>query len=106
MGRYPGISHWLAKLIKRQKGACYHCGLFFMPGALLEIHHIDGDRSNGLFWNLAAVHRHCHDRIHGNHSNSGSIDENNGPTEEPDEAKVSRPVLKTTTPGDRRGEFI
>ena len=106
MGRYPGISHWLAKLIKRQKGACYHCGLFFMPGALLEIHHIDGDRSNGLFWNLAAVHRHCHDRIHGNHSNSGSIDENNGPTEEPDEAKVSSPVLKTTTPGDRRGEFI
>jgi RNA-directed DNA polymerase len=105
LGRYPGISHWLAQLIKRQKGVCYHCGQYLMPGSSLEIHHIDGQHSNGHIRNLAAVHRHCHDRLHGKTSQKGSVDDNNGPTEEPDEAKVSRPVLKTTTPGDRRGEF-
>jgi RNA-directed DNA polymerase len=105
LGRYPGISHWMARLLKRQKGVCYHCGQYFMLGALLEIHHVDGLHSNGLFRNLAAVHRHCHDQIHGKGSCKGSIADNDGPTEEPDEAKVSRPVLKTTAPGDWRGEF-
>jgi RNA-directed DNA polymerase len=105
MGRYPGIRCWMAYLLKRQRGICYHCGQYFMPGALLEIHHLDELYSKGRFRNIVAVHRHCHDRIHGKRSCKGSIDDNNGPTEEPDEAKVSRPVLKTTTPGDRRGEF-
>jgi RNA-directed DNA polymerase len=87
------------------QGECYHGGHYFMPGALLEIHHLDGQHSNGLFRKLAAVHRHCHNRIHGKDSRKGSVDDSNGSTEEPDEANGSRPVLQTTTPGDRDGEF-
>lgn len=105
MGRYPGISCWLAMLIRQQKGACAHCGQYLMPGSLLEVHHVYGRQDNGRTRELVAVHRHCHDRIHGPNSDPGSVDDNNEPTEEPDEAKVSRPVLKTTAPGDRRGEF-
>jgi RNA-directed DNA polymerase len=105
MGHYPGISCWLAMLIRQQKGRCHHCGQYLMPGALLEVHHTKGRQGNGQVGKLAAVHSHCHDLIHGPNSRPGSVDDNNGPIEEPDEAKVSRPVLKTTTPGDRRGEF-
>lgn len=102
MGRYPGISCWLAMVIRRQEGRCHHCGQYLMPGSVLEVHHIGGRQGDGK---LAAVHGHCHDRIHGPNSRPGCVDDSNEPTEEPDEAKVSRPVLKTTTPGDRRGEF-
>jgi RNA-directed DNA polymerase len=105
MGRYPGISCWLAMLIRRQEGKCAHCGQYLMPGSLLEVHHVFGRQGDGRTRKLAAVHRHCHDRIHGPNPDPGSVDDNNELTEEPDEAKVSRPVLKTTTPGDRRGEF-
>ena len=40
-------------------------GLVFTPPALIEIHHLDGDHRNNRYGNLAAVHRHCHDQIHG-----------------------------------------
>lgn len=102
LGRYPGVSHWLARVLRRQKGRCAYCGLYFMPGALMELHHVGGRGGSGK---LAAVHRHCHDRIHGPGSYPGGASDKSEPIEEPDEAKVSRPVLKTTLPGDRQGEF-
>lgn len=64
MGYYPGISLWLAMLIKRQDGRCTHCGLQFMPGDLIEVHHQNGDHSDKKRENLAALHRHCHDVVH------------------------------------------
>jgi RNA-directed DNA polymerase len=64
-GTYPGVSRRLAALLKKQAGHCEACGLFFTPEDLIELHHRDGNRSDNRDSNLAAVHRHCHDQIHG-----------------------------------------
>lgn len=64
-GKYPGVSRRLAALLKKQAGHCEACGLFFTPEALIELHHRDGNRSDNRYINLAVVHRHCHDQIHG-----------------------------------------
>lgn len=66
-GRHPGVLNRLAALLKTQHGKCYACGLVFMPDALVEIHHLDGDCSHNRYINLRAVHRHCHDQIHAGH---------------------------------------
>ncbi len=63
-GKYTGIKNQVAKLLKRQKGKCSHCGLYFEPDALIEVHHIDRNRSNNKTSNLTLMHRHCHDIIH------------------------------------------
>jgi RNA-directed DNA polymerase len=64
-GRYPGVPRRLAALLKKQQGRCEACRLFFKPDDLIESHHLDGNRSDNRYINLAAVHRHCHDQIHG-----------------------------------------
>jgi len=64
-GTYPGVSRRLAALLKQQKGHGEACGLFCQPEDLIELHHRDGNRSDNRYSNLAAVHRHCHDQIHG-----------------------------------------
>ena len=64
-GTYPGVQPSLARRLKHQQGRCQACGLVFMPEALVELHHLDGNHKNHKFDNLWAVHRHCHDQIHG-----------------------------------------
>ncbi|MBI3302465.1 MAG: HNH endonuclease [Deltaproteobacteria bacterium] len=64
-GAYPGIPRRVAALLQWQRGRCMHCGLFFMPEAFLEVHHRNQQRRDNSYRNLAAVHRHCHDQIHG-----------------------------------------
>jgi RNA-directed DNA polymerase len=64
-GKYPGVPRRLAALLKKQQGRCEACRLFFKPEDLSEIHHLDGNRHENRYSNLAAVHRHCHDQIHG-----------------------------------------
>lgn len=64
-GQYPGVPRRLATLLKKQGGRCEACRLFFKPDDPIEHHHLDGNRSNNRYINLAAVHRHCHDQIHG-----------------------------------------
>jgi RNA-directed DNA polymerase len=64
-GHHPGVSNRMARLLKIQQGRCKACGLVFTPQAVIEIHHLDGDHRNNRYGNLAAVHRHCHDQIHG-----------------------------------------
>jgi RNA-directed DNA polymerase len=64
-GTYPGIPRRVATLLHRQQGRCAHCGLFFLPEALLEVHHRNEQHRDHSYRNLAAVHRHCHDQIHG-----------------------------------------
>jgi RNA-directed DNA polymerase len=64
-GTYPGVPSSLARQLKHQHGRCQACGLVFMPEALVELHHLDGNHKNHKFDNLLAVHRHCHDQIHG-----------------------------------------
>ncbi len=64
-GTHPGVPNRMAKLLKNQWGRCTACGLVFMPEALVEIHHLDGNHTDNRYINLTVVHRHCHDQIHG-----------------------------------------
>jgi RNA-directed DNA polymerase len=64
-GMYPGMPPSLARRLKHQQGRCQACGLVFMPETLVELHHLDGNHKNHKFDNISAVHRHCHDQIHG-----------------------------------------
>jgi len=60
-GRYPTVSPRLATLLKKQKGRCAGCGLYFQHDDPLEIDHIDGNRKNSRLINLQVLHGHCHD---------------------------------------------
>jgi RNA-directed DNA polymerase len=63
MGKHPQINQRVALLLKRQKGKCAYCQLFFKDRDLLEIDH-QIPRSQGgqdEFNNLQLLHRHCHD---------------------------------------------
>ena len=64
-GSYPGISPRVATLLRNQHGRCGYCGLVFLPEAFLEVHHRNQHRGDNSYRNLVAVHRHCHDQIHG-----------------------------------------
>ncbi len=108
MGKHPDASTRVAKLLKMQKGKCKHCGLTFKPGDLWEIDHILPRQLGGkdTYENLQLLHRHCHDsktRTDGSiQKKSGTGTHDKSPLiEEPDEVKVSRPVLKTS--GSRKG---
>jgi RNA-directed DNA polymerase len=63
MGRHPQVNQRVALLLKRQKGTCSFCRLFFKDRDLLEIDHILPRSQGGLdeFKNLQLLHRHCHD---------------------------------------------
>ncbi|MDH3600893.1 MAG: reverse transcriptase domain-containing protein [Candidatus Tectomicrobia bacterium] len=60
-GRYPTVSPRRATLLKRQKGRCAYCGLFFQHDDQLEMDHISGDRQDSRSTNLQVLHGHCHD---------------------------------------------
>jgi RNA-directed DNA polymerase len=103
MGAHPEVSKKVATLLKKQKGKCAHCGLYFKEEDLLEIDHIIPRSKGGKdeYKNLQVLHKHCHDTktakdglVRGMHRDKHQI------TEEPCEAKVSRTVLKTSRPGD------
>ncbi|PNW59120.1 UNVERIFIED_CONTAM: group II intron reverse transcriptase/maturase [Euhalothece sp. KZN 001] len=63
MGKHPEMPKRTASLLKKQKGKCAHCGLFFRDGELLEVDHIvprsKGGKDEYKNWQL--LHRHCHD---------------------------------------------
>ena len=64
-GNYPGIPNRVAILLRGQHGRCGYCGLVFLPEAFLEVHHRTQQRGDTSFRTLVAVHRHCHDQLHG-----------------------------------------
>ena len=97
---HPEIPQRVTKLLKVQEGKCAHCGLYFLDSDLMEVDHIIPKSKGGKdeYKNWQLLHRHCHDRktitdIKGIHDKEQVI-------EEPDEAKVSRPVLKPSRKGD------
>jgi len=116
MGKNPEVPKNVATLLKRQKGKCAHCGLYFTNESVMEVDHVIPKLKGGKndYKNLQLLHRHCHDEKTtkdgslGNKSGCNSAKPkpvksgNRGThdksliTEEPDEAKVSRPVLKTS----------
>jgi RNA-directed DNA polymerase len=48
-------------LLGKQQGKCQWCKLTFADEDVIEIDHIDQDRSNNDLQNLRVLHRHCHD---------------------------------------------
>ena len=63
MGTHPEASARMATLLKKQKGKCTHCGLYFREEDVLEIDHITPRILGGKddYKNLQILHRHCHD---------------------------------------------
>ena len=103
MGKHPEVTERVATLLKKQKGKCTHCELYFREGDVLEVDHII-PRINGgkdQYNNLQILHKHCHDRKTTGDGSVGSTHDKRQIIEEPDEVKVSRPVLKTS--GSREG---
>lgn len=62
-GEHPLVPTRVTKLLKKQKGKCAHCGLYFREDDLIEVDHIHPKSLGGLDEesNLQALHRHCHD---------------------------------------------
>jgi RNA-directed DNA polymerase len=104
LGQYPELLKSKAILLKKQKGRCVYCGLFFKHEDLLELDHTIPSSLDGQdkYKNWQLLHRHCHDRKTANDGSLAVRDthDKSQVVEEPDEAKVSRPVLKTSRAGD------
>ncbi|MBC6480489.1 MAG: group II intron reverse transcriptase/maturase [Hormoscilla sp. GM7CHS1pb] len=99
----PDISTRVLKLMNRQKGKCTHCGMLFTDGDQWEVDHVI-PRSRGgkdVYTNLQLLHDYCHhfkSVTDGSHEGRARIRDIEA--KEPDEVKVSRPVLKTSRSGD------
>jgi RNA-directed DNA polymerase len=61
-GEYPDTPKRVANLMKRQKGKCAHCGLYFDDEDVLEVDHIVPKSEGGKdqYKNYELLHRHCH----------------------------------------------
>jgi RNA-directed DNA polymerase len=62
-GEYPETTNRVATLIKKQKGICSHCGLYFTSTDIVEVDHIKPTSLGGkdTYDNLQLLHKHCHD---------------------------------------------
>jgi RNA-directed DNA polymerase len=62
-GEYPETPNRVSKLIKKQKGICPHCGLYFTSTDIVEVDHIVPTSLGGkdIYDNLQLLHKHCHD---------------------------------------------
>ncbi len=101
LGKNPELNNRVAKLLKRQKGKCQECGLTFRDEDKWEVDHIKLLSLGGKdqWENIQLLHKHCHD-IKTARDGSCRIHVKDGIIEEPDEVKISRPVLKTSRYGD------
>ena len=63
MGRHPEMPVSKAIKLKKQKGKCNWCGLYFREGDVLEEDHIVATALGGknVYDNLQLLHAHCHD---------------------------------------------
>jgi RNA-directed DNA polymerase len=97
---HPMLNGLLGKLLQKQTGKCRWCELLFPDGDIIEIDHITPRSQGGgeELSNKMALHWHCHDQRHARRVN-GTHDKGQI-SEEPDDANVSRPVLKPSGGGD------
>jgi RNA-directed DNA polymerase len=100
LGRHPELPKNKARLLKQQAGRCAWCGrIFTAMDELIECDHIVPLAQGGLTgaMNRQLLHGHCHDvktAMDGNRRQAvGGATVTGDPVEEPDEVKVSRPVL-------------
>ncbi len=93
----PGLSTRVQKLLKIQNSKCPECGLNFKPGDQWEIDHKIPKAQGGKdrYKNLQLIHRHCHHAKTGkeNQQRYAKAPQCSQVIEEPDEVKVSCPVL-------------
>ncbi|MDJ0799487.1 MAG: group II intron reverse transcriptase/maturase [Calothrix sp. MO_167.B12] len=77
MGKNPELPSRVTKLLKKQKGKCTHCGLFFRESDVMEVDHIIPKSKGGkdCYDNWQLMHRHCHDT---KTTNDGSIGTQSG----------------------------
>jgi RNA-directed DNA polymerase len=63
LGYHPKVPPRVARLLKRQKGKCRECGLWFSDGDLMEVDHLIPIRRGGTtaYHNQQLLHQHCHD---------------------------------------------
>lgn len=102
---HPLTRSKVAFLLRRQRGVCAYCGLLLTDRESIEVDHINplilGGRNDSA--NMQALHRHCHDQktatdgSQTRHRRRG-VHARNHVAEEPDDGKLSRPVLKTSRP--------
>jgi RNA-directed DNA polymerase len=63
MGNNPEMPNRVSKLLKRQKGKCAYCDMFFREDDVMEVDHripkSKGGKDSYDNWDL--LHRHCHD---------------------------------------------
>jgi len=99
----PEVKQRVLNLLKRQKGKCARCGLTFKDGDKWEVDHIIPTVKGGKdrYDNLQLLHDYCHHaKTEEDGSREGRARKWEIGAEEPDEVKISRPVLKTSRPGD------
>ncbi len=67
-GEYPSDWNRIKEHIRWLNG--YHCERCGSPdnkdtGNVLTVHHLDGDKSNNAYWNLASLCQRCHLHVQG-----------------------------------------
>jgi RNA-directed DNA polymerase len=105
--QHPLTTGRIAILLQRQQGRCAWCGLLFTDRNDSEVDHLLPRAFGGAadLTNLQLLHRTCHDQK-SRHDGSATrrrrrgLPIKNRVAEEPDEAKVSRPVLQPSGGGD------
>jgi RNA-directed DNA polymerase len=59
MGRYPEGLQKAAVLLKKQKGKCWKCHLYFKADDLYKLHHANGNAKDHKWNNIILIHEHC-----------------------------------------------
>ena len=74
MGKNPELPARVSKLLKKQKGKCTHCGLYFRENDVIEVDHKVPKSQGGkdFYDNLQLLHRHCHDTKTANDGSNGN----------------------------------
>jgi len=104
LGKHPEVPLRVTRLLKRQRGRCPVCELFFKDGDVIQVVHIVPKDGSGVRRHQQLLHRHCDNAISVSSRKiaAGSIGiiDKDQVIEEPDEPKGSRPVLKPSGGGD------
>lgn len=106
MQRYPLKSSRVARLLRRQKGRCAQCRLYFRDGDLMEIDHVVPTARGGKdeHQNLQLLHRHCHDTKTAQEADVETYVNQHHVIEEPCAGKLASTVLKPSRKGDLPAE--
>ena len=74
LGNNPVMSKRAAALLKKQRGKCAYCDLFFRENDVMEVDHIIPKSRGGVdeYHNWQLLHRHCHDTKTVNDNSSGN----------------------------------